>query len=223
MTTVNSSTSTNTNSGTTSSSYKTLTANFETFMTLLTAQLKNQDPLSPMDSTEFTNQLVQYSEVEQSMKTNSLLEGLNKLVTASSGSYAVSYLGKTAITTDPTAALSNGSANWNYNIPSGASSVSLKIYDENDNLVQTVDGTKTAGTHELNWDGTKSNGVKLTSGNFKLEVEAKNSSGTDLDAKVTRSGTISAVDMSGSEPKVLIGGTYVSLSAITYLAQSSGS
>lgn len=191
-------------------------------MTLLTAQLKNQDPLSPMDSSEFTNQLVQYSEVEQSMKTNSLLESLNSLVTSNNGSYAVSYLGKTATTTDTTAALEDGSANWNYNIPSSASNVTLKIYDENDNLVQTIDGTKTEGTHTLSWDGTKSNGVKVTSGNYTLEVEAVNSSGTDLDATVTRTGVISAVDMSGSEPKVLIGGTYVSLSDITYLAQTSG-
>lgn len=219
MTTVSSATST----GTTSSSYNTLTANFETFMTLLTAQLKNQDPLSPMDSTEFTNQLVQYSEVEQSMKTNSLLESLNSLVTSSNGSYAVSYLGKTATTTDNTAALADGEATWNYTIPAEASKVTLKIYDENDNLVQTIDGTKTKGTHELSWDGTNSSGVKLASGDYTLEVEAVNSSGTDLAATVSRTGVITAVDMSGTEPKVLIGGTYVSLSDITYLSQTSGS
>jgi hypothetical protein len=74
---------------------KSLSGNFETFLTLLTTQLKNQDPLSPMDSNQFTQQLVQFSQVEQQINSNKNLESLIALTKSQSATSAVSYLGKT--------------------------------------------------------------------------------------------------------------------------------
>ena len=207
----NTSTATNTSSSTTSS----LTANFETFMTLLTAQLKAQDPLSPMDSTEFTNQLVQYSEVEQAMKTNSMLEGLTSLISSNYNNSAVSYLGKNATTTDTTATMTDGKASWNYTIPNGAEEVTLSVYDKAGNLVSKTDGDKTSGLHSFEWDGKKTDGGTVSTGEFTLKVTAKNSKGISLASDITRTGTITSVDMSGDEPKVQLGGTYISLSKIS--------
>src|SRR5262249_24808938 len=79
------------------SAQATLSANFSTFLTLLTSQLQNQDPLSPMDSTQFTQQLVQFSQVEQQIKTNSNLESLAAQFQAASASSALSYLGQSAV------------------------------------------------------------------------------------------------------------------------------
>src|SRR5579872_4398386 len=93
-----------------------LSSNFSTFLTLLTTQLKNQDPTSPMDSNQFTQQLVEFSQVEQQINTNS---NLNTLITQGQtqiGAYATSYLGKTVSVTNGNAALSNGSATWTYNL-----------------------------------------------------------------------------------------------------------
>src|SRR5260221_4755429 len=85
----------------------TLASNFDTFLTLLTTQLKNQDPLSPMDSSQFTQQLVQFSQVEQSINANQNLESLISLTKARARTDAVGYLGKTVTVTDGNARLKN--------------------------------------------------------------------------------------------------------------------
>src|SRR5882757_5737115 len=96
------------------SATKQLSSNFDTFLTLLTTQLRNQDPLSPMDSNQFTQQLVQFSQVEQQINSNQNLESLISLTKSQTSSDAVSYLGKTLTMTDGTAALMDGKADWAY-------------------------------------------------------------------------------------------------------------
>src|SRR3569832_441863 len=99
-----------------------LTNNFSTFLTLLTTQLKNQDPTSPMDSNQFTQQLVQFSQVEQQINSNKNLESLIALTKSQNATNAVSYLGKTLKLTDGTAALINGQAQRTYTVPNTAAS-----------------------------------------------------------------------------------------------------
>ena len=108
-----------------------LADNFETFLTLLTAQLRNQDPLSPMDSTQFTNQLVQFSGVEQQLKTNDLLSTLAENNRLSAGATAVAYLGKEAVAATNLAGLSQagGEATWTYDLARPASDVRVTIKD----------------------------------------------------------------------------------------------
>src|ERR1041385_8234247 len=89
-----------------------LSSNFDTFLTLLTTQLKNQDPLQPMDSNQFTQQLVQFSQVEQQINSNKNLESLISLTKSQTTTAAVSYLGKTLTLNDGTASLVNGQAQW---------------------------------------------------------------------------------------------------------------
>ncbi|MBN8649045.1 MAG: flagellar hook assembly protein FlgD [Caulobacterales bacterium] len=191
-----------------------LAANFDTFMKLLTAQLRAQDPLSPLDTKDFTNQLVQFSGVEQQIKTNDLLTSLQTTMGFSAGSLAVSYLGKSATAETNAAGIVNGKASWNYNLANAAGSVTLKIYDSNNKLVKTIDGDKTKGSHTFEWDGTTTSGTKLTSGQFTMVVDAKTSSGEAMKATMTQKGLISNVDMSGSTPMVTINGALVALSAI---------
>jgi hypothetical protein len=105
---------TSTAAATQNAATKQLSGNFNTFLTLLTTQLKNQDPMSPMDSSQFTQQLVQFSQVEQSINTNDNLKTLISLTQGRSASDAVSYLGKTATITTGDAPLSNGNADWSY-------------------------------------------------------------------------------------------------------------
>lgn len=208
-------TNNNTATGTTASSTTTLSGNFETFLKLLTTQLQSQDPLSPMDTKDFTNQLVQFSSVEQQMKTNSLLTSLTQNMSYNSGSLAVSYLGKTATAQTNLAGIENGQASWTYELPSNAKTVALNIYDSNNRLVKSMAGATTQGSHTLNWDGTNSNGVKLTSGTYSLKIEAVNDADKKITAVQTQSGIITNVDMSGAEPTVRMGGADVPLSSIT--------
>ncbi|MEO0962032.1 MAG: flagellar hook capping FlgD N-terminal domain-containing protein, partial [Pseudomonadota bacterium] len=93
-----------------------LNTDFDTFLTLLTTQLKNQDPLEPLDSSEFTNQLVQFSSVEQNIATNQNLEQLLNLTFANFATDAVGYIGKEVVAESPTAILTNGTANWDYEL-----------------------------------------------------------------------------------------------------------
>src|SRR5579872_4818059 len=97
-----------------------LSGNFNTFLQLLTSQLKNQDPTSPMDSNQFTQQLVEFSQVEQQINTNSNLQTLISQGQSANGAYAMSYLGHNVTVSNGEAALQNGAANWNYTLGSNA-------------------------------------------------------------------------------------------------------
>ena len=140
---VNTNNTTNTSgTGSTSTAMQQLSGNMNTFLTLLTTQLQNQDPLSPMDSTQFTQQLVEYSQVEQQINTNSNLQNLISLQQAGAGAAAVGYLGKNVTVTNGNAALTNGSATWNYNLPAAAATTTLTVTDATGKTVYTGSGQR---------------------------------------------------------------------------------
>src|SRR5262245_44814411 len=99
----------------------TLASNFQTFLTLLTTQLKNQNPLEPLDTNQFTQQLVQFAGVEQQMKMNSQMETLLTLEKANQSTAAMAYLGSTATVDGSTATLADNKASWTFNSPKPAS------------------------------------------------------------------------------------------------------
>src|SRR5690348_15659649 len=136
------------------SAQATLADNFNTFLTLLTSQLQNQDPLSPMDSNQFTQQLVQYSGVEQQIRTNQTLEGLVTQYQAASAGAALSYLGKDAIIEADDTYLAGGAANWAYDLPETAKDITLNVKDSHGRVVYSTSGVKAQGEHLFTWDGT---------------------------------------------------------------------
>src|SRR6201986_811416 len=111
-----------------------LSGNFDTFLTLLTTQLQNQDPLSPMDSTQFTQQLVEFSQVEQQINTNDNLQTLINQGTSAAGTNAVSYLGKAVTVTNGNAPLTGGTAAWTYNLGTASAQTTLTVTDANGNV-----------------------------------------------------------------------------------------
>jgi flagellar basal-body rod modification protein FlgD len=192
-----------------------LANNFETFLTLLTAQLKNQDPLSPLDSKDFTNQLVQFSGVEQQLKTNDLLASLTENTKLSAGATAVAYLGKEATANTSTATLeAGGSTSWNYELPRNAQTVTLRVLDQSGRVVATANGEATRGEKTFNWDGKDVSGRPVPAGTYRLEINASAADGQAIVGTVSRQGLISAVDLSGATPTVTIAGATVPLSAI---------
>src|SRR5580698_2826098 len=110
-----------------SNSLQQLSGNFDTFLQLLTTQLQNQDPTSPMDTNQFTQQLVEYSQVEQQIDTNTNLSTLISQGTSQSAAYATSYLGKTVTVSGGQGALTGGEASWNYNLGAQAASTILTV------------------------------------------------------------------------------------------------
>lgn len=152
---------------------KNLSADMNTFLTLLTTQLRYQDPLDPMDTAEFTNQLVQYSSVEQAIQTNSKLETLLSLNMANLGAQAVSYIGKTAQVLGDVMPLESGKAKATYTLDKNVSSAVITVKDMNGKIVYSEQGKITSGTHEFTWNGKDANGNQLEDGAYQIVVSTK--------------------------------------------------
>lgn len=197
-----------------------LAENFDTFLTLLTSQLKNQDPLSPMDSTQFTQQLVQMTGVEQQLLTNDLLE---KLVsnTGSGISTAVSLIGKEVRADSDLAALSGGKAEWVYKLDRAASDVKIEVLDSKGRIVQTVAPTdNAAGEHTFKWDGKTAGGSTAADGVYSLRVTAKDGSGSAVPTGVVAQGVVTGVQQVDGQTVVTINGAQIPWEKITLIRQA---
>src|SRR5215469_16298298 len=144
-----------------SSALNQLTNNFSTFLTLLTTQLKNQDPTSPMDSNQFTQQLVEFSQVEQQINTNSNLSTLITQGQTQIGAYATSYLGK-----------------------------SVSVTNANGKVVYSGPGETAAGNHQFIWNGKDNNGNQLDDGTYTLAVTAQTASGGAVTSTISSNGIV---------------------------------
>ncbi len=200
--------------GTASSAQQQLAGNFNTFLTLLTTQLQNQDPLNPMDSNQFTQQLVEFSQVEQQINTNDNLKTLIGQGTSQTGAYAVSYLGKAVTVSNGQAPLADSQAIWAYNLNTTAVNTQLTVTDANGNVVYTGAGETASGAHAFTWDGKNANGTQLPDGTYKLSVAATASDGSTVTTSVTSTGVVSEVDMTGASPVLMVGPMPVQLTDI---------
>lgn len=197
-----------------------LAENFDTFLTLLTTQLKNQDPLSPMDSTQFTQQLVQMTGVEQQLLTNDLLE---KLVsnTGSGIATAVSLIGKEVRADSNLGALSGGKAEWVYKLDRAASDVKIEVLDSKGRVVQTVAPTDNkAGEHTFKWDGKTAGGSTAADGVYSLRVTAKDTEGSTVPTGVVAQGVVTGVQQVDGQTVVTINGAQIPWEKITLIRQA---
>ncbi|MAK64950.1 MAG: flagellar hook capping protein [Maricaulis sp.] len=190
-----------------------LADNFEMFLTLLTEQMKNQDPLNPLDSTQFVNQLVDFSSVEQQIAQNQNLESLLLLQSAAAQADSVSYIGRVATALTPDAVLQNGQAEWEYTLPSDAAEVTLLIKD-GEQIVARATGEATTGDHTFTWDGIGESGSQLDDGVYTLEIVAEDAEGEALQTSIRAAARVTGVDMSGNEVSVQMGSISVPLSSI---------
>jgi len=213
-TSIPSSTSAAASSGSSNNAMNQLSGNFNTFLQLLTTQLQNQDPLDPMDTSQFTQQLVEYSQVEQQIDANSNLQTLISQGTSQSAAYATGYLGKTVTVSGGQGSLSNGQAQWTYNLATAASGTTLNITDANGNVVFTGSGQTAAGNNVFTWNGQDNNGNQLPDGTYTLAVKAS-AGGSTVASTVSSTGTVSEVNMVSGTPQLLIGSMEVPLTSIS--------
>ena len=198
-----------------------LAENFDSFLTLLTTQLQNQDPLSPMDSQAFTQQLVQFTSVEQSIKTNDSLGKLISLVQGSSQTSALGYLGATVEAKSDKASLGASTpATIAYELPSTASSVSVRILDSTGHLVAETRGPTTSGAHEISWDGTQSSGARASAGLYRIEVDAKGADGKSLKVAQMLRGKVDSIDPSTDPLMLTVAGVDVGLTDIKSISRA---
>lgn len=176
----------------------TLTENFDTFLTLLTAQLQNQDPLQPVDSTEFTNQLVQFSGVEQQIATNDALGDLIAITASSTAASLSGYLGQNVVVDSATAELQSGQINWKAILPEGVESAIASVQSETGQIVYSETLSPRAGEQDFSWSGTTIGGRDLTDGTYSLVVRAEDAAGEVLTVPIQVATTVNGVDLSGS-------------------------
>jgi len=181
-----------------------LAKDLDSFLLLLTSQLKNQDPLSPMDSTEFTNQLVQFAQVEQQINSNESLTSLISLTQQSIVTSAVNYMGKTVEANSSQFPLQNGRAKMAYGVTEDAQSVAIVIRNAGGQIVYSTTGEKTKGVHPLEWDGKSSTGQQLPDGTYKIEVTALSKDGEAVETYTTVFGKVTGVTTKDGQTLVVM-------------------
>jgi flagellar basal-body rod modification protein FlgD len=190
----------------TTSPNATLAGNFQTFLTILTTQLQNQNPLDPLDTNQFTQQLVQFAGVEQQLRTNDQLASLVSLQKTQQSTQALEFVGKTATVEGSSTRLSNGAASWNVNLDKDAT-VELNITNSVGQTVFTGQFPVAAGENQaFDWDGKGNDGVQWPDGTYKLTATAKDASGNTVAVNTQTSGTVSSVDLTQTPPLLTING-----------------
>ncbi len=178
-----------TRSGTTNSAASAATAaqsqlgvDYNSFLKLLTAQISNQDPLQPMDSTQFVSQLAQLSQVEQSVQTNTNLESLNGKLDSVAAMSGVALMGRKVTVASDQMDLSGGAAQATYQLAGTASSVEAQISDASGTVVRTLTGLPTAGVVDtpVSWDGRSNSGQQLPDGHYSIAIKATDPAGGTL-------------------------------------------
>jgi flagellar basal-body rod modification protein FlgD len=191
-----------------------LASNFETFLSLLTSQLKNQDPLSPVDSNQFTAQLTQMAGVEQQLLTNELLKGMLAGINGGGLGEAATYIGKEATAAWSATKVKDGDATWSYEIARDADSAKLQVLDGAGKVVWEGDAPdRTTGVHDFTWDGGTEGEV------YSLKVVAKNAAGEEIDAQVLTRGRITGVEMYEGEAFLTVGNSILPLSSVIALEE----
>lgn len=196
-------------------SQQTLAGNFETFLKLLTTQLTQQDPLQPMDATQFTSQLVQYASVEQAISTNKKLEDLTAVTRASSTASALGMLGHDVTVTGSEIQLgAEGGAAIAYRLPAAAESAYVSVVDARGQTVFTANGGTAAGDNNLTWDGLGADGARAPAGTYRVKVDAVGTDGTKLAAEQLLRGRVEGIETQNGEVKLFVGGVTVPLSSV---------
>ena len=201
-----------------STSGATLAGNFQTFLTLLTTQLQNQNPLDPLDTNQFTQQLVEFASVEQQLKTNDSLSTLVSLEQTAQSTQALTFVGKTAVVNGNTAALTNSQATWELNVRSN-SDVNVSIANSSGQTVFSGTYAVNAGNNQpFTWNGQGNDGTQWPDGQYTLTATATDSSGNSVGIATQVQGVVSAVDLTQSPPLLTINGQSYTVNQIQSIA-----
>ncbi|MBI3435792.1 MAG: flagellar biosynthesis protein FlgD [Proteobacteria bacterium] len=183
----------------------TIAGNFTTFLQLLTTQLKNQNPLEPLDTNQFTQQLVQFAQVEQQLKSNDQLNTLVSLEKSSQATAALGFVGNTVAVDGATAQLANNKAQWSFSVPKPASA-DVRVTNAIGQLVYSGAYTMQPGQQNFVWDGRGNNGTQWPT--------ARDASGASVAVATEVEGTVDSVDLTKSPPLLTVAGQQFTLDKI---------
>src|ERR1700736_3533630 len=193
-------------SGTHALASQQIAGNFQTFLQLVTTQLQNQNPLSPLDTNQFTQQLVEFAGVEQQLNANQSLQTLISLQQTAQSTQALQFVGKIAVVKGNVNSLTNSQATWDLNIPSN-SNVTLSIANSSGQTVFTGSYSANAGNNQpFTWNGKGNDGSQWPDGQYTLTATAADSSGNSVGVTTEVQGVVSSVDLTQSPPLLTIAG-----------------
>lgn len=172
-----------------------LADDFDQFLALLTTQLQYQDPLDPMDSSEFTNQLVSFSQVEQSIATNKNLEKLISETQNSAMSNAVGYLGREVTIETDRAGLRDGVAKWEYGLQSNSGETKITVKDTTGKILYEGIGNNKAGLHDFTWNAPDD----TPDGIYQLSISAETVNGTEVQTAIFSKGIVETIETLNGE------------------------
>ena len=178
--------------------------NFQTFLTLLTTQLQNQNPLDPLDTNQFTQQLVQFAGVEQQLKSNDQLKALIEIEKSAQATQALIYVGNT-VAVDGSTTQFDGSATWNLKAPNGTNAT-VTITNSTGQTVYSGKFTLANGNSSFVWDGKGNDGTQYPAGDYKVTATGTDSSGKSVAIASEVQGVVDSVDLTATPALLSIGG-----------------
>jgi flagellar basal-body rod modification protein FlgD len=198
-----------------------LAGNFNSFLTLLTTQLQNQDPLDPLDTNQFTQQLVEFTSVQQQVDMNTNMQTLISLQQTSEATSAMQFLGSNVTLSGSTATLAaNTPATWSLNSPSPATGT-VTIANSSGQTAYTGTVSLNTGSQTYSWNGQGNNGVTWPAGQYTLSINATGANGQTVTVSTQVQGTVSGVDLSQNPPQLTVSGQDYPISAIQAINSNS--
>ena len=198
---------------------KTIAGNFNTFLQLLTTQLKNQNPLDPLDTNQFTQQLVQFAQVEQQLRSNDQLATLVSLQKTTQSTAALSFVGQNVVVDGSTAQLVNNQATWSFTSPKPATAT-ITIKDSSGQLAFSGNYTLQTGPQNFQWDGKGNDGTQWPAGAYTMSVTSKDASGQSVAISTEVQGVVDSADLTQDPPTLSIGGQNYALDKIKRVVRS---
>jgi flagellar basal-body rod modification protein FlgD len=191
------------------------------FLTLLVAQLKNQDPMNPMENADFTAQMAQFSSLEQLMNVNENLEILTTSANATNSAQAMALIGKEVKAAGENIHVKNGvGSDISFELPESASKVLISIEDESGNVFRTIEQTSmSAGAHQIAWDGKGQYGAPLPDGLYTYSVSAKDDNGSVMAVETFTRGIVDTISFDNGIGYIHIGELKYMLSEVLEVAE----
>ena len=182
----------------------------DAFMKMLIAQLKIQDPLNPMDGTQFAVQLAQFTSLEKLTNLNETMKVLPEYLSSFANAQTVNMIGNEAIANGNVIDVSSTSATITYNLPSAIADATIKIYNSNGLLVDSVKvGSQNAGRNSITWYCGD-----IEAGNYTYDISAVDKNGKSVDVSTLLQGTITGASFKNGSAYLTINGQDVAFSDV---------
>ena len=197
----------------------TIAGNFTTFLQLLTTQLQNQNPLDPLDTNQFTQQLVEFAQVEQQLKSNDELSTLVSLQQSAQATSALNLVGATVVVNGQTAQLANGSATWTLTATK-PTTATISIADSTGQTAYTGKMALNAGSNTFTWNGQGNDGKAWPAGNYTISTTGVDANGQTSTISTQVQAPVDSVDLTQTPPVLSVNGQNYTMDQIQKIVRA---